>query len=129
MKSASKVFYMIGFVFNIIAIIFGGLLLAFSIMGLTDHELFLKIVAELNRGEQLVHDTLILMIVLLSIELVLDVLFLIIILRAKKDLNEGNGKLSTHVVLLIAGILASNLFYLLGGIFGLVAASTDRVLP
>ena len=129
MKSASKVFYMIGFVFNIIAIIFGGLLLAFSIMGLTDHELFLKIVAELNRGEQLVHDTLILMIVLLSIELVLDVLFLIIILKAKKDLNEGNGKLSTHVVLLIAGILASNLFYLLGGIFGLVAASTDRVLP
>ena len=129
MKSASKVFYMIGFVFNIIAIIFGGLLLAFSIMGLTDHELFLKIVAELNRGEQLVHDTLILMIVLLSIELVLDVLFLVIILRAKKDLNEGNGKLSTHVVLLIAGILASNLFYLLGGIFGLVAASTDRVLP
>ena len=129
MKSASKVFYMIGFVFNIIAIIFGGLLLAFSIMGLTDHELFLKIVAELNRGEQLVHDTLILMIVLLSIELVLDILFLIIILKAKKDLNEGNGKLSTHVVLLIAGILASNLFYLLGGIFGLVAASTDRVLP
>ena len=129
MKSASKVFYMIGFVFNIIAIIFGGLLLAFSIMGLTDHELFLKIVAELNRGEQLVHDTLILMVVLLSIELVLDVLFLIIILKAKKDLNEGNGKLSTHVVLLIAGILASNLFYLLGGIFGLVAASTDRVLP
>ena len=129
MKSASKVFYMIGFVFNIIAIIFGGLLLAFSIMGLTDHELFLKIVAELNRGEKLVHDTLILMIVLLSIELVLDILFLIIILKAKKDLNEGNGKLSTHVVLLIAGILASNLFYLLGGIFGLVAASTDRVLP
>ena len=129
MKSASKVFYMIGFVFNIIAIIFGGLLLAFSIMGLTDQELFEKIVQELQRGPQLVHDTLIFMIVLLSIELVLDVLFLIIILRAKKDLNEGNGKLSTHVVLLIAGILASNLFYLLGGIFGLVAASTDRVLP
>lgn len=129
MKSASKVFYMIGFVFNIIAIIFGGLLLAFSIMGLTDQELFEKIVQELQRGPQLVHDTLIFMIVLLSIELVLDVLFLIIILRAKKDLNEGNGKLSTHVVLLIAGVLASNLFYLLGGIFGLVAASTDRVLP
>lgn len=129
MKSASKIFYMIGFVFNIIAIIFGGLLLAFSIMGLTDHELFLKIVTEVNRGEQLVRDTLILMIVLLSIELVLDIIFLVIILRARKNLNEGNGKLSTHVVLLIAGILASNLFYLLGGVFGLVAASSDRVLP
>ena len=129
MKSASKIFYMIGFVFNVIAIIFGGLLLAFSIMGLTDHELFLKIVAEVNRGEQLVRDSLILIIVLLSIELVLDIIFLVIILRARKNLNEGNGKLSTHVVLLIAGILASNLFYLLGGVFGLVAASSDRVLP
>lgn len=129
MKSASKIFYMIGFVFNIIAIIFGGLLLAFSIMGLTDHELFLKIVTEVNRGEQLVRDSLILIIVLLSIELVLEILFLVIILRARKNLNEGNGKLSTHVVLLIAGILASNLFYLLGGVFGLVAASSDRVLP
>ena len=129
MKSASKIFYMIGFVFNVIAIIFGGLLLAFSIMGLTDHELFLKIVAEVNRGEQLVRDSLILIIVLLSIELVLDIIFLVIILRARKNLNEGNGKLSTHVVLLIAGIFASNLFYLLGGVFGLVAASSDRVLP
>lgn len=129
MKSASKIFYMIGFVFNIIAIIFGGLLLAFSIMGLTDHELFEKIVTEVNRGEQLVRDSLILIIVLLSIELVLDIIFLVIILRARKNLNEGNGKLSTHVVLLIAGILASNLFYLLGGVFGLVAASSDRVLP
>ena len=129
MKSASKIFYMIGFVFNVIAIIFGGLLLAFSIMGLTDHELFLKIVAEVNRGEQLVRDSLILIIILLSIELVLDIIFLVIILRARKNLNEGNGKLSTHVVLLIAGILASNLFYLLGGVFGLVAASSDRVLP
>ena len=129
MKSASKIFYMIGFVFNVIAIIFGGLLLAFSIMGLTDHELFLKIVAEVNRGEQLVRDSLILIIVLLSIELVLDIIFLVIILRARKNLNEGNGKLSTHVVLLIAGILASNLFYLLGGVFGLVAANSDRVLP
>ena len=42
------------------------------------------------------------------------------------DLREGNGRTGTHIFLLVLGILSINLFYLLGGIFGVVAANDDN---
>ena len=42
--------------------------------------------------------------------------------RAIKNLNERNGRVGTHILLLIGGIFAWDVFYILGGIFGIIGS-------
>ena len=126
MKKASNVFYSIGFVLNILGIVFYIL----GIIGLavvySNHDLIKQISTELNRGEAFVKDALIVYLIFLSIVTVIEIVISLFVLRAKKNLKAGNGKIGTHILLLILGILGTNLFYLLGVIFGMVAASGDN---
>ena len=129
MKSASQVFYTVGFIFVILGLIFETLFLIVAAMGIGNPEIIAKVAQETGNGEALVKDALMMATILLAISVAINIAVLVLTIIAKKDLKANNGKLSTHIILLIGGIFAINLFYLLGGIFGLVAASTDRVLP
>lgn len=125
MKSAAKIFYLIGFIFNILALVIGILLLVILAVSINNAEVIAKIIAQTGYGEQLVRESILILIIILSISLFLDIIAIILTLKARKDLIDNNGKLSTHIILLVGGVLTGNLFYLLGGIFGVSAASDD----
>ena len=125
MKSAAKIFYTIGFIFNILAFVIGILLLVLLAVSVNNAEIIAKVVAQTGYGEQMVREILLILIIILSIALLLDIIAIVLTLKARKDLIDNNGKLSTHIILLIGGILTGNLFYLLGGIFGVSAANDD----
>ncbi len=125
MKSASQVFYTIGFVFVIIGLIFETLFLILTAIGTGNAEVIAKIAQETGNGEALVKDALILATILLAVSVAIYIAVIVLTIIAKKDLKDNNGKLSTHLILLIGGIFAFNLFYLLGGIFGITAANED----
>ena len=125
MKSASKVFYTVGFVFNVIGLIFSVLFVIALALSMNNPEILQKIAQESGRGVEFVKQTLSLMIIVFSASIFFDTLILVLTIIANKSLKEGNGKMSTHIILLIAGFLGVNLFYLLGGVFGVVAANED----
>lgn len=125
MKSAAKIFYLIGFIFNILALVIGILLLVLLAVSVNNAEIIARVVTQTGYGEQLVREMILALIITLSIALLLDIIAIILTLKARKDLIDNNGKLSTHIILLVGGVLTGNLFYLLGGIFGVSAASDD----
>ena len=125
MKSAAKIFYLIGFIFNVLALVIGILLLVLLAVSVNNAEIIARVVTQTGYGEQMVREMMFVLIIFLSIAMLLDIIAIILTLKARKDLIDNNGKLSTHIILLIGGVLTGNLFYLLGGIFGVSAASDD----
>ena len=128
MKEASKAIYTIGFIFNIVGLIFIALFIASLAVSLSSNEIIAKLVEQLGRGELFIRNWITLSIIVLAVVFAIDVAALVLILRARKDLNEGTGKVGTHLVLLLIGVFGFNLFYLLGGIFGIVASNQDSQL-
>lgn len=128
MKSASKVFYTVGFVFAIISLLVSALFLALTSISMNNPEIIQKLVAESGRGEEFIRQALLLLVVLLAVSTFLDALIIVLTILAWKSLKEENGKMSTHIILLIVGLFGVNFFYLLGGIFGIVAANEDAQL-
>lgn len=125
MKSAAKIFYLIGFIFNVLALVIGILLLVLLAVSVNNAEIIARVVTQTGYGEQMVREMMFILIIFLSIALLFDIIAIILTLKARKDLIDNHGKLSTHIILLIGGVLTGNLFYLLRGIFGVSAASDD----
>ena len=125
MKSASQVFYTIGFVFVILGLIFETLFLIVAAIGIGNPEVIAKVAQETGYGVALIKDALMMATILLAVSVAINIAVLVLTIIAKKDLKDNNGKLSTHIILLIGGIFAINFFYLLGGIFGVTAANED----
>ncbi|MBO6280867.1 MAG: hypothetical protein J6M95_04770 [Bacilli bacterium] len=125
MKNASKVFYTIGLVLNIIGLVFLALSIVLFAVSLTNQELLQKVATDTSRTVEFVKNVLTLGIIFISIHIVVEIIVLFLVIHAKKNLSLGNGRITTHVLLLILGIFGFNLFYLLGGIFGMVAGSED----
>ena len=125
MKSASQVFYTIGFVFVILGLIIETLFLIVAAIGIGNPEVIAKVAQETGYGVALIKDALMMATILLAVSVAINIAVLVLTIIAKKDLKDNNGKLSTHIILLIGGIFAVNFFYLLGGIFGVTAANED----
>lgn len=125
MKSAAKIFYLIGFIFNVLALVIGILLLVLLAVSVNNAEIIARVVTQTGYGEQMVREMMFILIIFLSIALLFDIIAIILTLKARKDLIDNHGKLSTHIILLIGGVLTGNLFYLLRGIFGVSATSDD----
>lgn len=125
MKSASQIFYTIGFVFVILGLIFETLFLIVAAIGTGNAEVIAKVAQETGYGQALIKDALMMATILFAVSVAINIAVLVLTIIAKKDLKDNSGKLSTHIILLISGIFAINLFYLLGGIFGITAANED----
>ena len=113
MKTATKIMYFIGRIFNwvelfagLILIIIGSVILGISLAnggGIGENAAALS---------------------LLTPGIILFVVALIVITLAKKaskSLNKPGHKAGPHVFMLVIGIISENIFYVLGGIFGLIA--------
>ena len=115
MKKASEVMYRIG---RIVAII---LIPVFAIV--SGIYLTLGIIDIIREGEEWTH--LIGESVRYGIHCILCVVALIIISIFYKKMAEDQKDKVPHIVLIVFGVIGSNPFLILGGIFGLVAIAQD----
>ena len=122
MKVASKVMYIIGMISNVLLLICSIVIIVLSIIGLANPQLAENIQQEIQETgvpfAGLVGAG-------LGIGIYLFIANLVVIFlarRAIKNLNEGNGRVGAHIVLLIGGVLCWDIFYVLGGIFGIIGS-------
>ena len=122
MKVASKVMYIIGMISNVLLLICSIVIIVLSIIGLANPQLAENIQQEIQETgvpfAGLVGAG-------LGIGIYLFIANLVVIFlarRAIKNLNEGNGRVGAHIVLLVGGVLCWDIFYVLGGIFGIIGS-------
>ena len=125
MKTASKVMYTLGTIFNIIGIFLWAIFIVLGILfrafsediyerrtpGATYTEADVKIVGTV-------------FMIIGIVAIVITIIVLILAAYAKRKLNNNQRDLAPHIIMIVIGVFGS-LFYLLGGVFGLVAESDE----
>ena len=124
MKTASKIMYIIGMINVILILILGITGIIISAIGLANADFAARITEDLeNAGAPAA-----IMGAGLGLFIYLTVASLVVLslsTRAIRNLNRGNGRVGTHILLLIGGVICWDIFYILGGIFGIIGASKD----
>ena len=130
MEKSAKIMYIIGKVFTIISLVMMvfGIILGIIMMNnaqMIYDQLPAGTVESVEYIKFLGQYTLILSIVLIIVYIALIVL----ISKAKKALDEGSTKQGLHIAMIVIGALSFDIFYLLGGIFALVAIGSKNSIP
>ncbi len=119
MKDASKILYKIGNIFNIIGIVFAVLaaIIFFAGYGIVDAKMAQEMGKTIKEAQAIYLTLGIVMIICV-------VVWCIVYFFAKKAikaLNDNSNSTSPHVIMIVIGIIGSSIFYLLGGVFGVIA--------
>ena len=135
MATASKVMYIIGIVCNILAVIGMILLILFGLfINMNAEELVTQVgefIEEFPLPEDIELTTelvkLIGMGVMIggAIALVFAIAVFCLALWACKSISNGKRERAPHIVMIVVGVLSTDIFYLLGGIFGLVSENKE----
>ena len=125
MKTASKVMYIIGMIANVLLFIAATLMLVVFIIGKVNPDVANQIAERLKQTVPYVDQLLGAGIGVTIFLLVANLIVLIIAISAIKNLNRGTGRVGTHVILMIGGIISWDIFYFLGGLFGIIGGSKD----
>ena len=135
MATASKVMYIIGIVFNVLAIIGMILLALFGLFINTNAEELVAQVGEFIEEFPLPEDielttelvSLIGMGLIIgsAVAFVLSIAVFCLALWACKSISNGKRERAPHIVMIVVGVLSTYIFYLLGGIFGLISESKE----
>ncbi len=125
MKTASKVMYIIGMITNVLLFIATTLMLVVFIIGKVNPDVANQIAEQLKQTVPYVDQLLGAGIGVTVFLLVANLIVLIIAISAIKNLNRGTGRVGTHVILMIGGIISWDIFYFLGGLFGIIGGSRD----
>ena len=131
MKNASQILYIVGRVFNFIFI--GFTIIGIIVFGCTawNQEFLARFAQALSRNGAsqasigAAQNLLIGAFIGSIIQLVVQIIVLVISFFASKNLRENSGRVASHVMMVVIGIIGFDVFYLLGGIFGCVSASQD----
>lgn len=109
MANASRIMYKLGRIFNFIYLGLGILLVVLSIIllvgGETDEQ-----IATGSTG-----------VVFGGYLLITAIIALILSAKALRSIGDGKVNRGPHIMMIVVGAIASEIFYLLGGIFGLVS--------
>ncbi|MBQ8468151.1 MAG: hypothetical protein IJ542_00135 [Clostridia bacterium] len=123
MKSASGVLYTIGRIFNVIEIIFAAIATVFAALIMANPSaIYDQLVSEGNNhfSSAVEIETVgITMLVLAILTLVVSIIIYILAKRAQRSLKADEKNSKPHIVMLVIGVFG-DLFYLLGGVFGLI---------
>ena len=110
MKEASKVMYTIARIFALVGII------VYSVLALVG---LILVIA--NNGDNGLLAT---GVSLLSVGLVFTAIYVVTFIlggRAVESINDGSREIKYHIICMVVGAISYDVFYLLGGIFGLVS--------
>ncbi len=124
MKEASSILYKVGNIINLIAIILGVILaiLCFVCYGGIDNQTAIEMGKTLTEAQTTFMAAGIAFVIFIIIWIVVYVLAK----RAIKALNDSSNSIAPHVLMIIIGVLGSSIFYLLGGIFGVIAENSNK---
>ena len=122
MSYASKVFYIIGKVFNVfeiiatsLALVFGILVMIFGAQVIPDMPIFTNMTVNATGTGFTVGGL---------VTLAISIATLVFANYATRTLENGNKEYAPHIVMIVVGVFG-NIFYIIGGIFGLVAENTE----
>ena len=125
MKDVSRIMYTIGKVFSVIEIVLSSLFLVVGILirsfaeEIYNHQGKEKV---FSVGE--VRQLGLIFIITSAIAVVICFVVLIIASIAKKKLDNEKKDLLPHIVMIVIGVFG-DIFYLLGGVFGIVAETSE----
>lgn len=126
MKTATKVMYILGLVANAMMII--GFLICVIVFSNMDYSMF----QEAWKGEPVAEEAFALsrtiLITVFGVLLGIEVLICWVGVLGIRNVGRKGTSVASHVISIVLGVLGVNFFYLLGGIFGLVAES-DEATP
>lgn len=129
MKKAAKIMYTIGKIFNIIEIVCLILAAGLMIVGITCSDQIFQIMQEHNvKGFDTaaqVQTSCIEGLVASVICLLISIAVLILAVKARKSIDNKSTSIAPHVIMIVIGVFG-DIFYLLGGVFGLIAKNNDE---
>ena len=121
MVNAAKIMYIIGKIKNIIELVGIAFLLVSGVVMTINPSLFLDLDPKSLPDVASIVACGIAFIVLGVIVLAVCILELVFASKAMAALKSGSKNTMPHIVMIVFGVLGTDIFYLLGGIFGLVA--------
>ena len=123
MKNASKILYTVGKVVNVIeivltslALVFGVLVLIFGRQIIPDIPMIIDITAIATGTGFTVGGV---------VALIFSIVTLVLANNATRALENGTVDNAPHIVMIVIGVFG-DIFYLLGGIFGIVSENTEN---
>lgn len=124
MKEASRLLYKVGNIINVIFIIFALILAICCFVGYSgiDETSAAEIGKTLAEAQALCMGFGILLVICVIVWLVVY----IVAKKAIKALNDDSRSITPHVLMIIIGVIGSSIFYLLGGIFGVIAENSEK---
>ena len=126
MKSGSKLLYSIGFVFNVIAsIILVVAVVIFAVAYSVPQSILESIATDTQHTVEYVREALLIALIVIGVELAVHLALIGVVIYARHSLIKKTGNTTPHIIILLSGIFSFNLFYLIGGILGMVAANND----
>ena len=115
MRNSSKTMYKIGRIFSFVLLGLYALLLGiYSIL----------LIVDIIRDNAIGHD--ISTIVFSVIMIGLTVVCIIMATKSIKDMEQDTKNNSPHIMMIVFGALCGDVFYVLGGIFGLIANGQEQ---
>ena len=125
MKTAAKAMYVIGLILTIIAAIGEAISALIFGFAMNSNEVLNELVKE-NPDTYVdvatAQSALTIVFVIVLVALIIDLISIFIGVKGiKKASDETPGQNGFHIAALVIGILSIEIFYILGGIFGLVA--------
>lgn len=123
MRNATNVMYKIGKVFNIIGVVLSAILIIAGIVVIAGVDIVVSESASEQDAALLVAAGAIYLVIGI-IELVVQIISLVLVGKAKAELDGGNGSKKMQIVMIVFGAIGC-IFYLLGGIFGIVTISSE----
>ena len=125
MKKASRIMYTLGVVFNIIGLI---LVIVLPILGGIGYANPEEVVKQSSQG-MTVEDVKAASLTLIIIGVIYIVVYLVVLflaLHAKKAVKNDKRENAPHIIMIVIGAISVDVFYLLGGIFGLVSENQQN---
>lgn len=124
MKQGSSILYLIGNIINAIGIVLMVILGVICIAGAGSIETVpesyptytLEEYQALTKGVG----------VFLLIYAVICLIVYILASKARKAVNNDTKELKPHIIMIVIGVIGSNLFYLIGGILGIVSETSSN---
>ena len=122
MAKTSKIMYTIGRIFNIVSMVCCALLVIVGIILTAGAGSFAGDL-DMEKGELLIMGAALLGSGIASF--IIELVVYLLASKAQKTIGNGTTEKGPHIMMIIIGAIGGDIFYLLGGIFGLVAESRE----
>lgn len=123
MKQATKALYSIGNIFNLIAII---MLIVLGLLIILGANVIEDVPDGYDMSLEEYRTTAIILGVIMLIIAAIYIAVYVFAIKAKKAVDNNSQESKPHLIMIILALIGQNLFYLIGGILGLVDNSNDN---